>query len=76
MTHKLKSLVGLFPVDNAFILVYPNPNDPDDLVQESYPNTDDGIIDLIYTFKENCLWHYNSKHNIYNIIIEKKKVKK
>jgi len=76
MKHKLKSLVGLFPVDNAWILVYPSPNNPDGIIKEHYDKTDQGIIELLYAIKENCLYHFNSKHNIYNIIIEKKKVKK
>lgn len=72
---KLNSLLGLYQVDNGWIIIYPNPND-ETMVKEFFPNTEDGIVDLLYCVKENCLYHYNSKHNIYHIIIDKKKVKK
>jgi hypothetical protein len=71
---RLTSLLGLFSVDNGWIAIYPHPSE-DATIKEFYPNTEDGIVDLLFAIKENCLYHYNSKHNIYNIIIEKRKVK-
>lgn len=71
----INSLLGLYQVDNGWIIIYPNPND-ETMVKEFFPNTEDGIVDLLYCVKENCLYHYNSKHNNYNIDIKKVKVKK
>jgi len=73
---KLKSDMGLFPIDTGWILVYPNPEDEGNIIQEHYDRTDNGIIDLLYAIKENCLHHYNSKHNEFNIGIKRVKVKK
>jgi hypothetical protein len=72
---KLNSLLGLYSVDNGWIIIYPSPND-ETPVKEFYPSTEDGIVDLLYCIKENCLYHYNSKHNIYNVDIKKVKGKK
>jgi hypothetical protein len=73
---KLNSVLGLYPIDNGWILVYPDPNDPEHIVQEAYTNDNDDIVNILYTIKEDCLHHYNSKHNIYNIVIKRVKVKK
>jgi hypothetical protein len=73
---KLKSTMGLFPIDTGWILVYPDPNDSEHIIQEAYTRDDDDIVNILYTIKESCLQHYNSKHNEYNIAIDKRKVKK
>jgi hypothetical protein len=70
----LKSDMGLFPIDTGWILVYPDPT-TGEIAQEHYDKTDHGIINLLYTVKEACLGHYNSKHNTHNIIIKRVKVK-
>ena len=73
--HILKSKMGLFAVDDAWLLVYIDPYN-NRQAQESFDRTDESIIDLLYTIKENCLGHCNSKHNDYNIEIKRVKVKK
>jgi hypothetical protein len=76
MSHTLKSKMGLFRVDDGWILIYPHPDGSGRQVQEVYTHDDESIVNILYTIKENCLYHYNSKHNEYNILIERKKVKK
>jgi hypothetical protein len=76
MSITLKSKIGLFPIDDAWILVYPNPEDEHNIIQEHYDKTDQGIIELLYAIKEGCLYHYNGKHNAHNIVIKRVKVKK
>jgi hypothetical protein len=73
---KVKSTMGLFPLDDAWILIYPNPEDEEHIIREHYDRTDQGIIELLYAIKESCLHHYNSKHNEENIVIKIVKVKK
>ncbi len=73
--HVLKSKMGLFSVDGAWLLVYPNSWDGRQ-VQEPFSKEDDGIIELLWTIKEEILGNRYSKHNIYNIVIKRVKVKK
>jgi hypothetical protein len=72
----LKSEMGLFPIDTGWILEYPDPNDDLKTIKEHYEETDQGVIELLYAIMENCLHRFNSKHNNYNIIIKRVKVKK
>jgi hypothetical protein len=73
--HILKSKMGLFRVDDAWLLVYPHPLYSHQL-QETFSDDDNGIVELLWTIKDNIMGHYNSKHNEYNIIIKRVKVKK
>jgi hypothetical protein len=75
-SHTLKSSMGIFPIGNGWILAYENPYGfSGEIIKEHYDKTDDDIADMLYSIKENCLNHFNSKHNNYNIIIKKVKVK-
>jgi hypothetical protein len=71
----ISSNIGLFRLDDAWILCYPDPNS-ERIISEHFDMTDRGIIELLYSLKENCLGHYNGKHNDHNIIIKRVKVKK
>jgi hypothetical protein len=76
MNIEKDSLIGLYSIGGHWVLLYPSQEEDKDYEEAVFSGSDEGIIELLYEIKESGLGHFNGKHNDYNIIIKRQRVKK